>query len=434
VKAVDSVLRQTFEDWELFIIDDASTDDTPEVMKLYANHPKITLIRTDGIGLPSVCNVALKKARGEYLIRLDGDDVFDENILLILANCLDKNPDVALVFPDYFLVDEFGHIFAHEYRQRLYDHNHVMDMPPNGACTLVRKSVLIEIGGYREDLGAQDGFDLWAKISGKYKAHNVNLPLFYYRRHSYNLTADTSRILYARRQIKLDAVQEKLQSVRPVAAVIPCRRRYDFVEDLWDAKVNGRSLLERGIEVCLASSLIDRIVVACDNPDAEDTVNRFSDERLEFFLRDEKGTILTSSIVPTLEKIVRRVDPNLKGITVLRYIQTPFVTSGTLEEAITTLVMNDVDSSCGVEPLNTQLYRRTPYGLQSLNRDTHLYSDFDTIYRDARTFNASRNGNFANGTVSGASIGYFEVSAAESFFIQSGKDLKIANMLASESD
>jgi CMP-N-acetylneuraminic acid synthetase len=240
--------------------------------------------------------------------------------------------------------------------------------------------------------------------------------------------------LYARRQIKLDAVQEKLESLKPVTAVIPCRRHYDFVEDLWDAKVNGRSLLERGIEVCLASSLIDRVVVACDNPAAENVVKRFQDQRLEFFLRDEKSTILTSSIVPTLEKIVCQVDHALNGVTDLRYIQTPFVTSGTLEEAITTLVMNSVDSSCGVEPLNTQLFRRTPHGLQSLNRDTHLYSDFDTIYRDARTFTASMNRNFAQGTLSGASIGYFEVSAAESFFIHSEKELRIANMLASDSD
>ncbi len=115
-------------------------------------------------GLPAVCNLALREARGEYVMRLDGDDVLDENALLVLVNYLDREPDLALVFPDYYLMDEGGEILAHERRQKLAESNHRMEPPPNGACTLIRRSVLESIGGYREDLGAQDGFDLWAKV------------------------------------------------------------------------------------------------------------------------------------------------------------------------------------------------------------------------------------------------------------------------------
>lgn len=433
-KAIDSVLRQNYDSWELLVIDDASSDNTPEVMNLYRGHKQISLFRTEGIGLPSVCNFALNRARGEYIIRLDGDDVFDENILLILENHLTRNPDVALVFPDYYLVDDFGDIYAHERRQRIYENNHMMDMPPNGACALIRKRVLDEIGGYREDLGAQDGFDLWSRIQHKYKSANVNLPLFYYRRHGENLTVNTHRILAARRQIKKDAISDKLDVIRPVTAIIPCRRNFDFVLDLWKRRINGRSLLEKDIEVCLASELIDNVVVACDNPEAEDVVRKFSDKRLDFFLRDPKSTIRTASIVPVLESIVRPLDPELKGITALRYIQTPFVTTDTLDEAVTSLVMNDADSSCGVEALNTRLFRRTPHGLEALNRESMINSDFDTIYRDSQTFTAVRNRNFSRGSMTGSSVVYFEVSAAESFFIDSEKDLKIASLLASAND
>lgn len=431
-KAVDSVLRQSYVDWELIIIDDASADETPEVIRLYCNHPRIRAVRTEGLGLPAVCNLALGMARGDYIIRLDGDDVFDENILLVLGHYLDQNPEVAMVFPDYFMVDEFGNIFAHEYRQRIYDQDHVLDMPPNGACTLIRKSVLEKVGGYREDLGAQDGFDLWSKVGGKYRAHNINLPLFYYRRHGANLTTNTHRILYARRQIKLDAVREQLASHRPVTAVLPCRKHYDFVEDLWSSTIAGESLLEKGIAVCLESDLIDHIVVTCDNPDAEDVVRLFNDSRLSFDLRDEKSTILSSNIVPTLERIVRPLDPHMNGITVLRFIQTPFVTSGTLDEAITTLVMNEVGSAGGVEPLKSSLFRRTAHGLESLTRDTPIHSDFDMIYRDSRTVMAAKNRNFIKGSLTGAAVGCFEVSAVESFFISSENELKIANLMVQE--
>ena len=175
--AIDSVLRQSFDDWELLVIDDGSTDETTEVLQLYSGHPQISLHSTSGIGLPAVCNYALSKARGKYLIRLDGDDFFDENILLILVNYLERHPDAALVFPDYYLIDELGEVYAHERRQRIYEKNHMLDNPPNGACTLIRKQVLEKIEGYREDLGAQDGFDLWTRIQDEYGAGNINLPL-----------------------------------------------------------------------------------------------------------------------------------------------------------------------------------------------------------------------------------------------------------------
>src|SRR5580658_1324469 len=301
--AIESVLRQTVDDWELIVIDDGSTDDTAAVMNLYRGHPAISVHRTESIGLPAVGNFALARARGRYVIRLDGDDVFDENILLVLGNVLDRRADVALVFPDYFLVDAFGQVFAHERRQRLYESNHMVDLPPNGACTLVRTAVLREVGGYREDLGAQDGLDLWTKVATRHKCTNVNLPLFYYRRHGTNLTRDVSRIVSARRQIKKDAVKDHLAALRPIIAVIPCRRNFDFVPDLWKQTLGERTLLERDIAVCLSSRLFDHVVVTCDNAEAAESVVRLAEPRLRFVLRDAQSTIRSTSIVPTLERI-----------------------------------------------------------------------------------------------------------------------------------
>ena len=54
--------------------------------------------------------------------------------------------------------------------------NHLLDVPANGACTMIRTDALRALGGYREDLGAQDGFDLWSKILDHRKFANVNLP------------------------------------------------------------------------------------------------------------------------------------------------------------------------------------------------------------------------------------------------------------------
>ena len=428
-EAIESVLRQSIDDWELIVIDDGSTDETPRVMDLYRGHPRISLHRKQGIGLTAVCNFALNQARGKYVIRLDGDDVFDENILLVLGNLLDRDPALALVFPDYYLVDQFGDVFGQERRKRQYSQSHTIDMPPNGACTLVRAQVLDDIGGYREDLGAQDGFDLWTKVVTRYKCATVNLPLFYYRRHGDNLTTDTQRIINARRQIKKDAAKEKIAAPRPIIAVIPCRQNFDFTTDLWREKIGDTSLLERDIKVCRSSELFDHIVIASDNPETEDTVRKFDDSRLRFVLRDPQSTIRSASIGPTLEMIARELDPELAGMTVLRYIQSPFVTMDTLEEAVTTLAMSEADSSNGVEAITGQVLRRTRHGTEMLNRLGEFRSEFDAIYHDVQTCVAIRNRNLATGSLMGRSTVSFVVSSAECFFIDSAHKLKLARLM-----
>lgn len=428
-EAIESVLRQSVGDWELLVIDDGSTDDTASIIKLYEAHPQITPIRTEGIGLTAVCNLALSKARGEYVIRLDGDDVFDENILLVLGNVLDKSKDMTLVFPDYYLLDQFGEVYSHERRKKLYVDNHTFDVPPHGACTMVRASVLKEVGGYREDLKAQDGFDLWSKIVERYKSTNVNLPLFYYRQHGNNLTNNSQRIFNARRQIKKDFVRDKLELLRPVITVIPCRKNFDFISDLWNERIGSKTLLEREIEVCLSSDLFNHVVVASDNPLTQNTVKQFSDSRLSFTLRDSQSTIRSASIVPTLEEIAKKFDPELNGITVVRYLQSPFVTVDSIEEAVATLVMSGADSAAAVEEILSQVFRRTRYGMEPVNRIGDFRSDFDLLYKDLLSCLATYNKNFRTGSLTGRSVVSYVMPAAECLNIDSAQKLEIARIM-----
>jgi len=427
--AIESVLRQNYTSWELIIIDDNSEDNTQEVLQRYRGTPNISIYKTDGIKLPAVCNFAIAKSQGEYIIRLDGDDIFDENILLVLGSHLDKNEDTVLVFPDYFLLDENGNILSHQRRRRLHRDNHLMEVPPNGACMLIRKSIFKEIDGYREDLGVQDGFDLWTQVHTKYKCDNVNLPLFYYRRHDQNTTNNASVIFGARRKIKQDSAAELLENVRPISVVIPCRQHYDFKEDLWKVELGGETLLKRDLKVCLKSKLFDSVIVTCDNPEAEDCVREFSDSRLSFKPRSRESTIQSTSMAITLEKIVSELDADLNGVTLIRYIQTPFVTVDILEEAVATLVLAGADSAVAVEVIQRQLYRRSGHGLEAINIRGELSSDFDTLYRDASTCVATRNKYFSRGNIIGPSVVGFEVTEKESLFIGSEIQYKLAELL-----
>jgi glycosyltransferase involved in cell wall biosynthesis len=428
-EAIESVLRQHHDSWELLLIDDGSTDNTAEVINLYRGDPRVRTFSTPGIGLPAVCNLALREARGKYLMRLDGDDVLDENALLVLSGYLDRDENVALVFPDYYLMDEGGEILAHERRQKIAETNHKMQPPPNGACTLIRRTVLESVGGYREDLGAQDGFDLWAKVRNTHAAANVNLPLFYYRRHGQNLTNSAYRILAARRQIKRDAIGAELDRFRPLMAVVPCRQNYDFRPDLWSVELNGKSLLRRKLELCLSSPLFDRVVVTSDTEAVLPTVESFSDRRLSFFKRDPSETLRSRSIVGTLSRVAQKFDPQQDGVTVLCYLPSPFVTLGSLEEAVCTLVFNDADSSVGVEEIKEPVFCRTPFGLKAVNTVNGFRTDFDFAYREANIALATRNRNLALGSLVGPCPINFVVAHEESFFIDSEKKLKIAHIL-----
>ena len=80
-RAIESVLKQTFEDWELLIFDDNSEDNTQEVISKYKHFPSIRTFKTKRIGLCKIANLAIKESRGDFLIRLDADDIFNENIL-----------------------------------------------------------------------------------------------------------------------------------------------------------------------------------------------------------------------------------------------------------------------------------------------------------------------------------------------------------------
>ncbi|MCB0344587.1 MAG: glycosyltransferase [Bdellovibrionales bacterium] len=427
-EATESVLRQSCDNWELLIIDDASSDNTQDVMNLYKGDSRIRLFTVDGIGLPAVCNFALREARGDYLIRLDADDIFEENILLVLSNYLDRNPECAMVFPDYYLIDENNEIYAHERTQKVFEQNHVFDNAPNGACCLIRKSALEDLGGYREDLGAQDGFDLWRKVLKKYKPGNVNIPLFYYRRHSENLTNQANRIVLARQQLKLENVIDQLDKFRPITAVIPCRRNYDFCEDLWREDIVGKSLLERALEKVTRSSIVDKVIVPSDNPEVKKVLSRYSDERLVYFERKPENTLRSVPLTRTLGRVAESID--FRGIMVIVYLQTPFVTTQTIEEAIYTLILNEADCSVGVEEIREPLYKRAANGLQAINPPKGISTDFDLVYRDVGTALATKTGNLRAGSLYGPRTVKFIVSREQSFVINSDQSLRIAAIMS----
>lgn len=129
---------------------------------------------------------------------------------------------------------------------------------------------------------------------------------------------------------------------------------------------------------------------------------------------------------------MNKYDPEYNGITLMRYVQTPFVSTGTIEEAITSLAISGADSANAIEEIGSCIYRRTAFGLIPVNNDLGNLVGGESLYRDSSTCIAVRNSNLISGSLTGSSMAGFIVSAAESFFIASDHDLQVACSLAED--
>jgi len=98
-KSIESVLKQTFKQWELIIIDDGSKDNSKQIIEKYKILPRVTVVYQENKGLNVSNNVALRLANGQYIMRVDADDYLDENALSIMFQKMETKPELALVFP-----------------------------------------------------------------------------------------------------------------------------------------------------------------------------------------------------------------------------------------------------------------------------------------------------------------------------------------------
>lgn len=246
-EAVQSVLAQTLESWELLLVDDGSTDETGQIAAHYAgSDDRIRAIRHEtSQGLRSCANEVLTQARGDYIIRLDGDDYFDENALLVLASYLDMHPNVALVYPNWTYIDEDGTFLGIEKRKKIGVEAKVLDLPPHGAGTMVRRRVLKLIGGYDVQFDSQDGHELWLKVVNRFDVANVSTPLFFYRQHAASLSRDEQRLRNAHQQIKRRLNDGLSGSVRPrVVGIVPAKNTYAALPNIVLKELAGKPLID----------------------------------------------------------------------------------------------------------------------------------------------------------------------------------------------
>ena len=190
-RSVESLVAQTCRDWELILVDDASTDDTPLKIEAWAAaDDRIHAIRlAQNRKLPGALNEGFQRARGELLSWTSDDNCYAPNALARMLEVLREKPQVDVVYADYTLVDEEGSPLGVEPvrpREDLVLYNCV------GPCFLFRRRVLQQLGGYDEAMFLAEDYDFWLRASLEFRLEPLHEPLYFYRRHGGSLSARRS--------------------------------------------------------------------------------------------------------------------------------------------------------------------------------------------------------------------------------------------------
>jgi glycosyltransferase involved in cell wall biosynthesis len=203
IRAIKSVLNQTFQDFELIIVDDGSTDNTKEIVEQYQkNDSRIKYIWQENSGSPPMPkNIGIKHSQGKYIAFLDSDDewLFEklEKQLKLFKQGSNK---LGLVGCDAIIVNEktTKQWIYHTPKYSTKD-NFVRLLDGNFVCstssTMIKKSVLDDVGDFDENFLFPEDWDLWIRISQKYRIDFVYEPLFKYYFHQRNvsLTSEVHR-------------------------------------------------------------------------------------------------------------------------------------------------------------------------------------------------------------------------------------------------
>lgn len=192
--SIDSILEQTYQNWELIIVDDGSTDGTEKILEEYQDHRIRKIVLSDNSYYCYAANKGIREASGKYIAFATSDDIWEKTKLEKQIAYLEAHPECGAVFSHVFLIDAEGvrndeqypemvSLFQKENRTRdkwlreLFENGNQLSHP----SAIVRKSILDEIGGYNLLFAQVADMDLWIRILQKTEIYVFQEQLVGYR-------------------------------------------------------------------------------------------------------------------------------------------------------------------------------------------------------------------------------------------------------------
>ncbi len=177
-ESIQSILNQTMTDWELIIVDDCSTDETPRIVGEFRDN-RIHYVR-NGVNckLPRSLNRGFSLASGEYLTWTSDDNWYAPNALERMADALDAYPELGLVCANRVLLDENDEVIMSQVLRP------AVEMPERNcvqACFMYRRSVPNRIGAYNPDALLVEDYEYWVRVHNRFRIGTIHEDLYFYR-------------------------------------------------------------------------------------------------------------------------------------------------------------------------------------------------------------------------------------------------------------
>ena len=194
-EAIESVLNQTFRDFEFIIVDDGSTDNSCKIIKQYQSlDPRIIIISKPNTGLADSLNQGIMKARGKWIARLDADDICEITRLEKQLERARANSKLVFIGTGMTIINEVGaklriHRYPSEHKMLLRNLITARKFPAHSSAFYLKHSVQA-LGGYRLRIKRSEDHDLWLRLSEVGEITSINEPLVQLRFHSAQISHD----------------------------------------------------------------------------------------------------------------------------------------------------------------------------------------------------------------------------------------------------
>ena len=382
---IKSILKQTYKNIELIIIDDGSSDNSKENLKKYEKIKKIKIIYQKNKGLNITNNIAIKVSTGRYIIRVDADDWLREDAISSLYKEISKDKKIAIVFSNYYEVNTNGEI-QNEYKRYNFDKVKILDKPAHGACSLIDKKKLLTVGGYNENLNCQDGYDIWFKFISKYKIKHVNKSLFFYRQHSESLSTNKKKILKARSKIYKSITQNQ-KEFNCIAVIAVRGPKYDPNSNVF-RKLKDKYLIDWTLQQIIKSS-VKKIVIATPDTKVVNYVKRkYISKKIVTFKRSDTTAAFNTPIDKIILETYKKYRLQNKKFDCLMSvsIEAPFRNYYDYDSMINVMKIFKTDAVVAVKQETDNFYKHFGSGLKILNDDKKLKLERNEIYRQVGKF------------------------------------------------
>ena len=186
-ESIESVIAQTYANWELIIVNDCSTDDSLAIASKYASQDARIKVFTNpqNLKLPKSLNVGFAHASGEYYTWTSDDNKYRPDALRVMMESLEKNPNAVMVYADESNIDSDGVEFEKVKKQ---GPEYIFTGNVIGACFLYTAFAAKKTGEYDADLFLAEDYDYWIRLYEEGEILHIGVDLYFYRVHKNSLT------------------------------------------------------------------------------------------------------------------------------------------------------------------------------------------------------------------------------------------------------